>query len=1156
MKLRAIVMIFVVGVFLLQTTVFSAELQRGATLFEDNFDTVGTFAENWKTRDGSGKNGSLFVGGGLTDLRSEIPADFFVECDMTMKHDMKNKTGFAGFVIDGVLFQVQPQGKAFFLGKDYQNIPVHSYKEVKGYELGRSVHLAVARKSKDNIATYTFFINNEYIGEIRRKLPEKSKDKISFRRYRVDEATIDNFRLSTLKLSDDASHNLTINSSFEYTQDEFPLYVTRNMFKPNYQLAKKMDYDKYVNLVKVDSSEKHSGNYSLKLVLSELSDGHEIGFHSTGYVEGRPGVMSIWMKSDQDDMKVKFNYGHNPRNAKTHSVGKEWKRYEIVVPKLPKRSPWPAGKLWITPKDNPQGGTLWIDDVQCELLDKAPTTEELESGKKFATVYRPASQLDNAKLKVEAKIVRAPSFKIPLLPKNVKPSANIDLWKSDAVKLDDFHVASLAPKNRTEAYLACDKDNLYVAFRNFGDKLQASKPGKGKDDGIAFTHGVECFFMPSGVGEEFMQFAANAAGALVDMGLGSDRSWNCDWDCKTVENKQLGSVDYLLTISLSAFASTDLSNKWLMNLCRNDGVSHENITLPSLQFVQYKNVNSWPEALFPEEVIRSHIIGVSSADLVDVKGRKQLKLNLGNQTGKAVKGKIRILDDQDKTSVIGEKEFTANTGNTPISFDIAKDTKDLKKVLVVYQDDAGKTVFNQKREVKVQKTVTILNRLSFYMNEPEAVFRVKVNLPDAGKYNAVLKCAGKKIQMKAAPKFSIKVPLKGIGVGIYDAVLALKEGNQAVASCSTKLIKREYKDGASQINRFSRSVIVNGKPIFMLTPFYTTFDSKKPEYYASIVDMYARYGFRSIHFLSEAKTQKGLSNIKAFIDAADARGMTYLHWTGNHTIGTKTLEGWEKTIKSLGGKNTIAYILLDEPELSMTAEQTLNFMRPRRPFFPYHPVMMNNTVIGIPNNYANLETDILMLDDYLTNREGRTVFSIVKWVDLMMKIGAAEGKPVYYFMVGANQPLHYREPSYAEQIAESYGAIASGCTGISYFFGMAQQPGNWKAMKQLAKETAILNDVITEEAECINVKHSGDPKYLRCLTKVHDGALYLITCNIDSKAAGEITFVLPKEYTLEHNTQKIEVMFEDRTISAKDGKFSDSYAGHERHVYRVKLKSN
>ena len=86
---------------------------------------------------------------------------------------------------------------------------------------------------------------------------------------------------------------------------------------------------------------------------------------------------------------------------------------------------------------------------------------------------------------------------------------------------------------------------------------------------------------------------------------------------------------------------------------------------------------------------------------------------------------------------------------------------------------------------------------------------------------------------------------------------------------------------------------------------------------------------------------------------------------------------------------------------------------------------MNNTVMGIiPNRYAELNTDVLMLDDYITNNEGRTVDSVVKQVDIMRTAGLEKGLPMYYFVSSGNSPLHYRPPTYREQLASV--ALAGG----------------------------------------------------------------------------------------------------------------------------------
>jgi len=63
---------------------------------------------------------------------------------------------------------------------------------------------------------------------------------------------------------------------------------------------------------------------------------------------------------------------------------------------------------------------------------------------------------------------------------------------------------------------------------------------------------------------------------------------------------------------------------------------------------------------------------------------------------------------------------------------------------------------------------------------------------------------------------------------------------------------------------------------------------------------------------------------------------------------------------------------------------------------------MNNTLVGIPARYANLETDILMLDDYLTNRENRKVAEMIDATEMMIEAGREDHQPVFYFLAGEN----------------------------------------------------------------------------------------------------------------------------------------------------------
>ena len=1115
--------------------------EPGAPIFADSFDTKDTFAENWVSRGNvkSADGRAEFIGGDMT-LRQELPPEFFVECDVTMEHDMKKPAGFGGMMIGPFRFQVKPEGVSFLLWNEIGSKQSKgAYLKIDNFELGRPVRTAVARTVKGDIATYTYFINGKKIGSFKANLPEKDKNGklpgVFFTAWRVDKMYVDNFRLSTVKKSADESPNLTVNSSFETLQEGFPLYVTRQS-TADFTLGKNLDYEKYISTVTADDKEKHSGNYSLKIVNNELTQGQSISLHSTGTVLDQPGVISLWMKSDRDDMKVSVGYGYGAKQTLL-TVGKEWKRYEAVNPKLGK--PFVYSPAWINiPRDSK--GTLWVDDVQTELLEKAPAPEELKSGKTFATAYRP-SELDKIKLVPGDKPERAPSFSIPKLPASVRPGIALDSWKNHAVKLDKFHFGANAPRLKTEAYLACDDDNLYLAYRNSGEDFSLSKPGS-RDTFALFTNGTECFFDPSGNGEKSVHFANNAAGARCDLGFGDDVAWNGDWKTEAVKNEKDVSVDYLLTFPLSNFAGSDIDSRWLVNVCRNDGVYRENLSIARIPTVGYRKNDYWPEANLPEAVIRKYALGAVSAVSSESASGNTLTLLLRNLTGTDRKVKVSVIDLAAADKPVAEKETLLKQGDSNVVFPVSSL---LKRIGVRITDADGKLIFNRHLATEKRNPVSLLGRLSFYMNEPEAVFKVTLNLPDAEKLTAVLECAGKKITAKASPSFTMTLPIRDLKPGTYEANLTLFDGNKPAGSAKDKLIKREFWEGAAQINRFSRSVMKNGKSVFPVMLFFVYPRHVPDQSILGQADWMQKYGFNAAHILMDNRAK---DKCQLFMAEAEKRNMPVIFWTKYDEIPEAE---WPEWMKKLNYKNILSQMVMDEPELNTPSDKARDVLRKMKPLFPYHPVHMNNTVLGIPNNFANLETDLLMLDNYLTASERQKVKAVVDHADLLWKAGEEEGKPCYYFLVGGNFPLHYREPSYGEQIAQSYGSIAAGCTGLAYFYGWPQTAPNWRACVQIAAEVAVLNDVLTDEEECLEAAATGNPKYLRHRTKKHDGYLYVVSANIDENPAGKITFALPSGYRYSGD---VEVMFENRKLNLKNGKFTDDFSGYSRHVYKVKMR--
>ncbi|MBR5550225.1 MAG: hypothetical protein IKU71_10940, partial [Kiritimatiellae bacterium] len=251
-------------------------------------------------------------------------------------------------------------------------------------------------------------------------------------------------------------------------------------------------------------------------------------------------------------------------------------------------------------------------------------------------------------------------------------------------------------------------------------------------------------------------------------------------------------------------------------------------------------------------------------------------------------------------------------------------------------------------------------------------------------------------------------------------------------------------------------------------------------------------------------------------------------------------------------KSVIGTIVTDEPELSRKSEDCYRYLKALRPFYPTRPMVMNNTLMGIPNDYAHLETDILMLDDYLTQDEQRTIASMMESIDAMAKKGRELARPSFAFVEAANYPLHPCEPTYGQQIAQCYAVLASGANGV-VLWGLTPPatPKNWLAIKQLAKEFAVLENMILTEEPPPAVECAADRAKIRFRPAVKDGTLTLLTCNIDEQSAGKVVFNLPPPFSA---AGEAEVLFENRKVKIENGAIADEFAGHTRHVYSVKRK--
>lgn len=426
----------------------------------------------------------------------------------------------------------------------------------------------------------------------------------------------------------------------------------------------------------------------------------------------------------------------------------------------------------------------------------------------------------------------------------------------------------------------------------------------------------------------------------------------------------------------------------------------------------------------------------------------------------------------------------------------------------------------------------VLGHYDYYMNEPEAGFRVW----DAnGGFEEV----------------SLDISKMAFGTNAVTVKALGKVWKSEVR-------KLPFRKGATQINRWSRTLVHDGEKIFMSSPcLIGRENAPRDDGTSTQVDILCDAGFKYLNLQNNLNVRDIEMN-RTTLAYAKSKGMKFTVWTGEgktlDDVGEirrwkdNSVTDWSrrKMYRMLDNENVINWLVLDEPEYR-NADECREFMLRTKALFPYNPVQMNNCWMGISGRFAGLPTDILMVDYYLTC-DGTTLEMVVSKVDALRSI--APGKPCWYFMESENS-LHPRIPSYKEQIAQCWGSIAAGATGLSWFVNMPTSRGCYDALSDINREILDNVDFLCSDELCGGAISSETENYIRCLTRRHGGEWRIYTANINPHPNAKVKFTLPPDIP---QNAKVEVLYENRSLKAKNGVFADSFDGFSRHIYRIKRK--
>jgi hypothetical protein len=395
-----------------------------------------------------------------------------------------------------------------------------------------------------------------------------------------------------------------------------------------------------------------------------------------------------------------------------------------------------------------------------------------------------------------------------------------------------------------------------------------------------------------------------------------------------------------------------------------------------------------------------------------------------------------------------------------------------------------------------------------------------------------------------------------------------------------------FADASRVAFRDDHVVTVDGKPFFPIGLYYTyeEFEDPSGKLLANLKD----FGFNTLGFY-----RYGTPDWKKELDRAHAAGLKV--WIRGHNgfaIDNADVEkAARQQVKDIKDHPALLFWeFQDEPILNkVSIEGSKKGYELVKKEDPNHPML----VVEWPGAVNRFELwkgigDVFATDLYPIPRErgyGRLdnhdITQTRDYIHALQK--AHPDKPVMLVLQAWNwEPLNYGEkgyPTVRESRFMAYQAAIHGATGL-YYYGQVHctKPNSasslWSEAKDPAKNKAEFEKVVQMNAKFFAghkpffqelakasaiftlrdakagvqlVKQPPEPTNagIELRTKQSDKDLFVLSVNANPKKR-EATFRLPDSA---RNAKEVQVLFENRKLSVKEGAFSDSFEPYETHVY-------
>ncbi|MGE5532579.1 MAG: sugar-binding protein [Bacteroidota bacterium] len=672
---------------------------------------------------------------------------------------------------------------------------------------------------------------------------------------------------------------------------------------------------------------------------------------------------------------------------------------------------------------------------------------------------------------------------------------NDALWQG-APQMKDFVVlGSNAPAaQQTQAWIAYDADNLYIAVKALDSEMGKLKAAARDRDGKIFSDDViELFFDPGRTGFSMIQLGVNPLGTQADLmgdAVGMSMNWNGLWTVKTARGADFWTAE--LAIPFANFGlSKSVGPQWAINICRERRASGE-LSCWSQTGGKFSAPKSFGLVTIPAD-LKPFYVDLGVQDWGNgIIGQNALQFTVRNPGASARKldVKLEVTGPDGKAQQLAPVAVTIAPGKTvkqALNYDLKASGTHLLMLTAV---EGSRLVAAQGRGLPVAPLAEFAIYKSFYRDYATVRYQLNVQkqyLPqyrvsaNMHRYGERAGLDAKVVDPAKTQVGEIRFATDRLPLGQYEIELAiLDRAGKSLISQSLRF--GQLRDPAVTnrmvtIRPSDNMLIVSGKPFFPIGL-----------YEAPGTEMYLKRlsdaGFNLCH--SPAGSGPALQTM---LDRVQQYNMKMWISMSGLLDFSKDADKKQKQmtdiVNSVGSNpGLLLWESMDEPvwgsqpvEAYYDGYSFLRALDQNRPIWTNHAP--RNSIAELSN--WNRATDISGLDVYpvpepqtQSDLPNKTISVVGD--EYEKNVAAVNGdKPIFMVLQGfgwaelskvPGKPVNAIMPTFQQSRFMAYQSIVHGANGILYWgTHYTQKPSQfWSELRALVSEMAALQDVLASES--------------------------------------------------------------------------------------------